>query len=109
MEKSNKHNKVDLYITFHSEKTDTTHNYYLKCPKPMIEIQMLKILDTNPLLIKSLGSYLNPNPLLDVILYKYWGRIDVNNNRKALVLDHNWYEFAPQNPSRELLELMKSC
>ena len=69
---------------------------------------MLKILDTNPLLVKSLGVYLKPNPLLDLILYKFWGRIDVINNEKKLVLDHNWYEFTPQQSSRELLELKRS-
>ena len=51
---------------------------------------MLKILDANPLLIKSLGAYLELNPLLDCIIYKYWGRIDIINNKKKLVLDRNW-------------------
>ena len=64
IDKSNKYNKVNLYIIFYSEKEDVTHNYYLKCPKPMIEYQMLKILDANPLLIKSLGAYLLPIPLI---------------------------------------------
>ena len=58
IETFNKTNKLNLYIIFYSEKKDVTHNYYLKCPKPMIENQMLKILDANPLLIKSLGAYL---------------------------------------------------
>ena len=57
IEKYNKNNKVNLYITFYSEKKDVTHNYYLQCPNPMIENQMIKILDRNPLLIKSLGAY----------------------------------------------------
>ena len=71
IDKSNKYKKVNLYIIFHSEKEDVTHNYYLKCPKPMLEYQMLKILDANPLLIKSLGAYLLPIPLLDYIINKY--------------------------------------
>ena len=85
-----------------------THIYCLKCPKPMIENQMFKILDANPLLIKSLGAYLEPNPLLDHIIYKYWGRIGVINNKKKLVLDRNWYESQPQHPSQKLLELLRS-
>ena len=40
---------------FYSEKEDATFNYYLQCPKPMTENRLLKVLDTNPLLIKSLG------------------------------------------------------
>ena len=48
-----KNNKLNLYIMFYSEKEDVTYSYYLQCPKPMIENQMLKILDSNPLLIKS--------------------------------------------------------
>ena len=85
--KFNKKNKVNLYITFYSDKKDVTHNNYLKCPKPMIENQMLEILDANPLLIKSLGAYLELNPLLECIIYKFWGRIDIINNKKELVLD----------------------
>ena len=71
IEKSNKYNKVDLYITFYSEKKDVTHNYYLKFPKPMIETKILQILDKNPLLIKSLGDYLDPSPLIDLVIFKY--------------------------------------
>ena len=108
IEKYNKNNKVNLYITFYSEKKDVSHNYYIQCPKPMIEYQMLKILDANPLLIKSLAAYLELIPLLDRIIYKYWGRIVVNKKKKELVLDHNWYEYPPQQPSQELLELMRS-
>ena len=33
----NKKNKANLYIIFYSHKEDVTYNYYLKCPKPMIE------------------------------------------------------------------------
>ena len=54
----NKNNKVNVYITFYSHKEDVTHNHYiLSCPKPMIEIKMLKILEANSMLIKSLGRY----------------------------------------------------
>ena len=56
---------------FYSEKEDVTYNHYLRCPKPMIENRLLKILDTNPLLTKSLGAYLDPNPLIVYIIYKY--------------------------------------
>ena len=42
IEEFNKNNKVNLYITFYSHKEVVTHNYYLQCPKPMIENQMLK-------------------------------------------------------------------
>ena len=108
IEKHNKNNKVNFYITFYSEKKDVTHKYYSQCPKPMIENQMLKILDANPLLIKSLGAYLDFIPLLDRIIYKYWGGIDVINKKKKLVLDQNWYESEPQQPSQEILELMRS-
>ena len=58
---------------FYSEKEEATLNFFLKCPKPMIENRLLKILDTNPILIKSLGAYLDPNPL---ILYI------INNNKQ---------------------------
>ena len=64
----------------------------------MMENKLPKILDANPLLIKSLGAYLELNPLLDRIIFKYWGRIDVINNKKKLVLDHNWYESQPHHP-----------
>ena len=93
---------------FYSEKEDVTYNYYLQCPKPMIENRLLKILDTNPLFIKSLGGYLDPNPLIVYIIYKYWGRIDINKNKK-LVHGYNWYDIAPNHPSQELLEFMRSC
>ena len=69
---------------------------------------MLKILDRNPLLNKSLGAYLEFIPLLKHIIYKYWGRIDVINKKKEIVFDRNWYEIEPQHPSQELLELMRS-
>ena len=108
IDKSNKYNKVNLYIIFYSEKEDVTHKYYLKCPKPMIEYQILKILDKNPLLIKSLGAYLLPIPLIDYIINKYWGRIDVIKKKKVIVRDHNWYESTPTQPSQEILELMRS-
>ena len=71
IEKFSRNNKVNLYITFFSKKEDVTHNYYLKCPKPMIEYKLLKILDANPLLIKSQGAYLDPYPLINLIIYKY--------------------------------------
>ena len=74
----------------------------------MEENQMLKILDRKPLMIKSLAAYLELIPLLEYIIYKYWGRIDVINNKKEIVLDRNWYELEPQHPSQELLELMRS-
>ena len=77
IDKSNNYNKVNLYTLFYSEKEDVTHNYYLICPKPMIEYQMLKILDANPLLFKSLGAHLLPIPLTDYIINKYRGRTDV--------------------------------
>ena len=109
IEKFNKNNKVNLYITLYSEKEDVTHNYYFKCPKPMIENQMLKIVDANLLLIKSLGAYLLPIPLINYIIKKYWGPTDVINNKKVLVHDRNWYEFRPQQPSQELLDFMRSC
>ena len=70
IEKFNKNNKVNLYIIFYSEKEDVTFNYYLQCPKPMIENRLLKILDTNPLLIKSIGAYLDPYSKIVVIFYK---------------------------------------
>ena len=41
--KFNKNKKVNVYITFYSHKEDVTLNHYiLSCPKPMIEIKMLK-------------------------------------------------------------------
>ena len=67
---------------------------------------MLKILDKNPLLMKSLGAYLYPIPLIDLIIYKYLGYI---NNKKKLVRDYNWYDSDPKHPSEELLDLMRSC
>ena len=39
IENFKRNNKVNLYITFCSDKKDVTHNYYFKCPKPMIENQ----------------------------------------------------------------------
>ena len=70
---------------------------------------MLKALDANPLLIKPLGAYLELIPLLDRIIYKYWGRIDVIDKNKKLVFDRNWYDFHPQQPTQELLDFMGSC
>ena len=55
----------------------------------MIENQMLKFLDRNSLLIKSLGTYLEIIPLLKHIIFKYWGRIDIINKKKELVFDRN--------------------
>ena len=101
----NKNKKVNLYITFYSEKEDLTLNYYLKFPKPMIEYKFLKILDKNPLLIKSLGGYLDPIPLIMFIIFKYWGYI---NNKNELALDFNWYESDPKQPSQALLDFMRS-
>ena len=74
----------------------------------MIENQMLKILDANPLLIKSLGAYLLPIPLIDYIINKYWRRIDVIGKKKELVLDHILYESEPKQPTPEKIELMRS-
>ena len=82
IEKSNENNKVILYIMFYSEKEDVTFKYYLQCPKSMIEYRMLKLLDTNPLLIKLLRRYLDPYPLILYIINKYRGRIEIINNRK---------------------------
>ena len=45
IENYNKNNKLNLYLTFYSEKKDVTLNYFLQCPKPMIEKQMFKTLD----------------------------------------------------------------
>ena len=75
----------------------------------MIENRLLKILDTNPLLIKSLGVYLNPNPIILYIINKYWGRIVIIDDKKKLVHDFNWYESTPNHPSEEILEFMRSC
>ena len=69
---------------------------------------MFKFLDRNLLLIESLGEYLYPNPLTDYIISEYWGRINIFKNKKKLIHDHNWYEFAPKNPSQELLKIMRS-
>ena len=91
--KYSRNNRVNLYITFYSEKEDLTHNYYLKFPKPMIENKMLKNLDKSPLLIKSLGAYLHPYPLMNLTIFKHWGYI---NNKNELVHDYNWYESDPK-------------
>ena len=72
----------------------------------MIENKFLKILNTNPLLIKSLGAYLDPTPLLYLIIVKYWG---YNNNKIELTLVFNWYESDPKHPSQALLDFMRSC
>ena len=44
---------------------------------------MLKTLDANPLLIKSLGAYLLPLPLINYIINKNWGRIDVIDTKNG--------------------------
>ena len=75
----------------------------------MIEYPLLKTLDVNPLLIKSLANYLDSIPLIEYILYKYWGRIVVIKKKRELVLDHKWHEFQPQQPSQEILEFLRSC
>ena len=67
---------------------------------------MLKILGANPMFIKSLGRYLYPIPLVEFIILKYWGYID---NKKKLAHGYIWYESSPKHPSRELLEIMRSC
>ena len=90
IEKFNKNNKVNLYIMFYSEKEDATYKHYLRCPKPMIENQMPKILAKNPILIKSLGRYLGPIPLIRYFINKYWVRIVTIKNNKKLVHDYNW-------------------
>ena len=72
----------------------------------MTENQMLKILDRNPLLIKSIGAYLCPIPLKNLIIYKYWGYINI---KKELVHYYKWYDSDPKHPSQELLDLMRSC
>ena len=72
----------------------------------MIEIKILKFLEANPMLIKSLGRFLYPIPLIEFIIFKYWGYID---NKKKLVHDYNWYESPPKHPSHELLEIVRSC
>ena len=69
-------------------------------------MKMLKILEANPMLIKSLGCYLYPIPLVEFIILKYWDYID---NRKKLVHSYIWYESSPKHPSREILEIMRSC
>ena len=104
--KYSKNNKVNLYITFYSEKEDLTHKYYLKIPIPMLEYKLLKILDKNPSLVKSLGAYLYTIPLIRFIIFKYWGYI---YNKNELVHDYNWYESDPKHPSQELLVFMRSC
>ena len=50
----------------------------------MIENRLLKILEANPLLIKSLGRYLDPIPLVKFIIFKYWGRIITIKNKKKV-------------------------
>ena len=65
---------------------------------------MLKILESNPLLIKSLGAYLEPTPLVEFVIFKYWGYI----HKKKLVHDYSWYKSQTKSPSRELLEIMRS-
>ena len=67
---------------------------------------MLKVLEANPMLIKSLGRYLYPIPLVEFIFLKYLGCID---NKKKLVHDYNWYESPPKHSSRELSGIMRSC
>ena len=96
-----------MNITFYSKKKHLTHNYYFQFPKPMLETKMLKILDTNPKLVKSIGRYLHLNPLTEYLLYKHWGRIGVIDNEKKLLLDRGWYEKEPQT-SQEITDLMRS-
>ena len=67
----------------------------------MIENQLLETLDTNPLLIKSLGAYIDPYPLIVYIIYNYWGCTDIINIKKKLVHDYNWYESSPNQPTQE--------
>ena len=106
MYKYSKNKKVNLYITFYSEKEDLTNNVHLKFPKPMLEYKLLKILVRNPLLIKSLGAYINPIPLINFNIFKYWGYI---NTKTELVHDYNWYESDPKHPSQEILVIKRSC
>ena len=61
-------NKVNLRLTYYSNKKDISHNYYLQHPKPMIETKMLKILDIIPNLIKLLGADIKPIPLIEHII-----------------------------------------
>ena len=63
--KYEKKGKINLNITYYSTKKHLTHNYYVQFPRPMIETKMLKILDTNPKLVKSIGRYLLLNPLTE--------------------------------------------
>ena len=75
-------------------------------PKTDDRKKMLKILEANPTLIKTLGRYLYPIPLVEFFILKYWGYID---NKKKPVHDFNWYESTPKHPSHELLGIMRSC
>ena len=107
--KNNKNDEVNLYITFYSEKRDLTQNHYLKFPKPAIETKILKILHANPKLVKSLGNYIDLSPLIEYILYNYWGRVAVINKKECVVLYRDWYKYEPHQPPQRLLELMRSC
>ena len=75
----------------------------------MIETKKLKILHANLKLGKSLGNYIVLNPLIESILYRFWGRVAVIKKKETVVLDCDWHNFEPPQPPQRLLELMRSC
>ena len=50
---------------------------------------MLKIVEANPMLIKSLGRYLYPIPLIEFIIFKYWGYIDNKKSYSMIIIGMN--------------------
>ena len=76
--------------------------YYLNQPKKAIERKFIKILDTNPNLIKQFNNL--PHPLFRDILFKCWG-LNIFNQ---LVIACNWIEEDPKIPTQDPLEIIKS-
>ena len=70
LERCNKKDKVNVYLTSYSELKDVSYSYHLQMGKPMIENKMLKNLNYNPNLVKSMT--ISPsNPLTRHIILNY--------------------------------------
>ena len=105
LERLNKKDKINVYLTFYSELKDVSYNYQLQMSKPMIENKMLKILYSYPNLVKSMTTRWY-NPLTGHIIVKYWGEVINSGNGPIIILKHFWHNQEPAQPSEEKSKLL---
>ena len=73
---------------------------YLTYPKPMIEMKMLKKLNTQPELAREFFISSN-HPKIKHINYEYWGRL-ISRGERQIVYLNGFDEKQNLNPSNEL-------